>query len=91
MAVVTDNVSANVAAWEMLDTTYEAHNISFYGCAGHIGNLFIKDIARLPALNSIIELALKIVNEIKKSRILLSSFTKIQQENVNDKKKISLK
>lgn len=92
LAIITDNVSANVRAWQLLAHTYSENNISFYGCIGHIGQLIIKDFATFPAISDVINYASKIVNEIKKStKILLPTFVKIQKNNPDDKKKITLK
>lgn len=44
LSVVTDNVSANVRAWELLSETYKSDNLSFYGCVGHIGQLLIMPV-----------------------------------------------
>lgn len=91
LAVITDNVSANVRAWELLDETYVAENLSFYGCASLIGQLLIKDYGPILSVKTIIDSVSKMVNEIKKSRILLSVFKEIQKNNPEDQKKITLK
>lgn len=91
IAVISDNVSANRAAWNLLDQTYRNEHLAFYGCAGHIGQLFIKDVGNIPSVSRIIDNSSKIVNQVKKKRTLISNFTRIQKDNVDDKKKITLK
>lgn len=92
LAIITDNVSANVSAWELLSQTYRDKNISFYGCIGHIGQLLIKDFASLPPVVEAINCAATIVKEFKKStKILLPIFVEIQKNNTEDTKKVTLK
>lgn len=71
--------------------SFPENNISFYGCAGHIGNLLLKDIGKLDSISSIVDSCFKIVNEIRRSRILIAVFTEIQESNIDDPKKITLK
>lgn len=81
LGTVTDNVAANLLAHKILSSKYEQQCIQFYGCGAHILNLLAKDIIALNSAAKILKNSSTAVNEIKKSKLILPVFKKIQKSH----------
>lgn len=88
---VTDNARNMTKAWELLAEKYSDFPISYYGCASHILNLLMGDIAKLQSVGVMLNSAKSIVKTVKNKLVLTATFTRIQKEKLPAKEIQSLK
>lgn len=83
LGVETDNASVMTCAWKILKKKYEelGFPMAFYGCMGHLFNLFLEDLCKIPVVKHVIDYCSQFASELKNSHNLSSLLTTIQKSN----------
>ena len=64
--------------WKLLEIKYAEHFITGYGCAAHVLNLIVKDIANQKIVSDLLKKCSALVKEVKQSHLLSAKFKEIQ-------------
>lgn len=80
IGICTDNARTMKASWNIIKANY-GDEITCYGCASHICNLLMQDVAEITSIKSVIQSAKIIVKKIKFNHVLAAKLKIIQGKN----------
>lgn len=79
LAVATDNAADMKKTWKLLEAKFP-HLKIFYGCCAHLLHHLIDDIAKIASLGSIVDGAVTIARDVKKSSVILTILDRKQED-----------